>query len=147
MIKRIEPKFQFSKILAIGSLVLFIISLLQGFTTDLSQAYDTTIYVTAITISGGIFGVCLKSYMSKSKAENIYKIQKTMYEDIMDIKLRYNEGMMQLSQKYNMTQSDIDMIDNASPISDGATNIINDMNESINNHLCDTKTEDEIENY
>lgn len=147
MIKRIEPKFQFSKILAIGSLVLFVISLLQGFTTDLSQAYDTTIYVTAITISGGIFGVCLKSYMSKSKAENIYKIQKTMYEDIMDIKLRYNEGMMQLSQKYNMTQSDIDMIDNASPISDGATNIINDMNESISNHLCDTKTEDEIENY
>lgn len=147
MIKRIEPKFQFSKILAIGSLVLFVISLLQGFTTDLSQAYDTTIYVTAITISGGIYGVCLKSYMSKSKAENIYKIQKTMYEDIMDIKLRYNEGMMQLSQKYNMTQSDIDMIDNVSPISDGATNILNDMNESINNHLCDVKTEDEIENY
>lgn len=147
MIKRIEPKFQFSKILAIGSLVLFVISLLQGFTTDLSQAYDTTIYVTAITISGGIFGVCLKSYMSKSKAENIYKIQKTMYEDIMDIKLRYNEGMMQLSQKYNMTQSDIDIIDNVSPISDGATNILNDMNESINNHLCDVKTEDEIENY
>lgn len=147
MIKRIEPKFQFSKILAIGSLVLFVISLLQGFTTDLSQAYDTTIYVTAITISGGIFGVCLKSYMSKSKAENIYKIQKTMYEDIMDIKLRYNEGMMQLSQKYNMTQSDIDIIDNMSPISDGATNILNDMNESINNHLCDVKTEDEIENY
>lgn len=147
MIKRIEPKFQFSKILAIGSLVLFIISLLKGFTTDLSQAYDTTIYVTAITISGGIFGVCLKSYMSKSKAENIYKIQKTMYEDIMDIKLRYNEGMMQLSQKYNMTQSDIDMFDNASPISEGAINILNDMNENISNHLCDTKTEDEIENY
>lgn len=147
MIKRIEPKFQFSKILAIGSLVLFVISLFQGFITDLSQAYDTTIYVTAITISGGIFGVCLKSYMSKSKAENIYKIQKTMYEDIMDIKLRYNEGMMQLCQKYNMTQSDIDMFDNTSPISDGATNILNDMNESINNHLCDTKTEDEIENY
>lgn len=147
MIKKIEPKFQFSKILAIGSLVLFIISLLQGFTTDLSQAYDTTIYVTAITISGGIFGVCLKSYMSKSKAENIYKIQKTMYEDIMDIKLKYNEGMMQLSQKYNMTQGDIDIIDSVSPISDGVNNILNDMNESISNHLSSTKNEDEIENY
>ncbi len=142
-----EPKVQFSKFLTVGSLLLFIWSLMQGFRMDFAQMYDTTVYVTAITISGGIFGVCLKAYMSKAKAENIYKIQKTMYEDIMDIKLRYNEGMMQLTQKYNMTQNDIDMIDPTSPITNGVENILNDMRENIDNHLSGTKTEDEIENY
>ena len=142
-----EPKIQFSKFLTFGSLLLFIWSLLQGFTTDFTQVYDTTIYVTAITISGGIFGVCLKSYMSKSKAENIYKIQRTMYEDIMNIKLSYNESMMKLIKQYQLTQDDIDMNDNISPINDGVDDVLNDMKENINNHLYDTKTEDEIENY
>ena len=114
--------------------------------TNFEQVYDTTVYVTAITISGGIFGVCLKAYMSKSKAENIYKIQKTMYEDIMNIKLKYNEGMMQLQQRYNLTQDDIDMNEAVSPLNDGVDNILNDMHENLNNHLYDTKLEDDI-NY
>lgn len=142
-----EPKIQFSKFLTFGSLLLFIWSLLQGFITNFTQVYDTTVYVTAITISGGIFGVCLKSYMSKSKAENIYKIQRTMYEDIMNIKLSYNESMMKLIKQYQLTQDDIDMNDNISPINNGIDDVLNDMKENINNHLYDTKTEDEIENY
>ena len=142
-----EPKVQFSKILTLGSLLLFIWALFKGFTTDFTVIYDTTVYVTAITISGGIFGVCLKSYMSKSKAENIYKVQRAMYEDIMNIKLQYNEGMMKLSQQYNMTQDDVDIIDNVTPINDGVDSILNDMRENIDNHLYDTKTEDDIENY
>lgn len=142
-----EPKVQFSKLLTIGSLILFIWALFNGFSTNFSQVYDTTVYVTAITISGGIFGVCLKAYMSKAKAENVYKVQKTMYEDIMKIKLNYNENMMQLTQKYNMTQDDIDIHESTSPINEGVDSIINDMRENIDNHLYDTKTEDEIENY
>ena len=141
------PKIQFSKLLTIGSLLLFVWTLFKGLYIDYTSVYDTTVYVTAITISGGIFGVCLKSYMSKAKAENIYKIQKSMYEDIMNIKLKYNEGMMELAQHYNMTQNDIDMIDSTSPIDEGGDSVISDMRENIDNHLYDTKTEDEIENY
>ena len=85
--------------------------------------------------------------MSKSKAENIYKVQRAMYEDIMNVKLKYNENMMQLSQKYNMTQDDVDIIDSISPINDGVDSILNDMRENVSNHLYDTKQEDEIENY
>lgn len=142
-----EPRLQFSKMLTLGSLALFIWALFQGFTTDFTVIYDTTVYVTAITMSGGIFGVCLKAYMSKSKAENIYKVQRTMYEDIMHIKLQYNEAMMKLTQQYNLTQDDIDMSDINSPINEGVDDIINDMRENINNHLYDTKTEDEVENF
>ena len=142
-----EPKLQFSKILTLGSFALFIWALFQGFTTDFTMIYDTTVYVTAITISGGIFGVCLKAYMSKSKAENIYKVQRAMYEDIMNIKLQYNENMMKLTKQYNLTQDDVDISDINSPINEGVEDILNDMRENINNHLYDTKTEDEIENY
>lgn len=140
-----EPRFQFSKLLTIGSLVLFIWTLSKGLYIDFTEVFDTTIYVTAITISGGIFGVCLKSYMSKSKAENIYKIQKTMYEDVMDIKLHYNEEMMKLISQYNVTQDEIDMSDMTNPINDGVESVYGDMKENINNHLYDTKTMDDID--
>jgi hypothetical protein len=142
-----EPKLQFSKFLTLGSLCLFIWSLLQGFSTDFTQVYDTTVYVTAITISGGIFGVCLKSYMGKSKAENVYKIQKTIYEEIMNVKLQYNEAMMKLIQTYHLTQDDVNMFDSDSPINDGVNDILNDMRENVNNHLYDVKSEDDIENF
>lgn len=140
-----EPKIQFSKLLAIGSFVLFIWTLYQGLNIDFTEVFDTTVHITAITISGGIFGVCIKSYMSKSKAENIYKIQQSMYEKIMDIKLDYNEKMMKLIQQYNITQDDIDMVDMTNPISEGVDSMVNDMKENINNHLYDTKTQDEID--
>ncbi len=142
-----EPKIQFSKLLTIGSLLLFIWTLLKGLYIDYTSVYDTTVYVTAITISGGIFGVCLKAYMSKSKAENIYKVQKTMYEDIMDIKLKYNQQMMKLIQEYQISQDEIDMNDMSNPISEGVDSIISDMKENVNNHLYDTKTQDEIETF
>lgn len=142
-----KNKVQFSKILTILSFIMFVWTLYCGFSASFNQLYDISVYVTAITVSGGIFGVCLKSYMSKSKAENIYKVQKTMYEDIMDIKLYYNEEMMKLIQKYNLNQEDINMADNTSYIDNGVDNIVGDMQESINNHLYDTKTEDDIENY
>lgn len=142
-----EPKIQFSKLLTIGSLLLFIWTLLKGLYIDYTSVYDTTVYVTAITISGGIFGVCLKAYMSKSKAENIYKVQKTMYEDIMDIKLKYNQQMMKLIQEYQISQDEIDMNDISNPISEGVDSIISDMKENVNNHLYDTKTQDEIETF
>ena len=140
-------KVQFSKILTILSAVLFIWCLLEGFNTHFGEVYDTTVYVTSITVSGSIFGLCLKSYMSKAKAENIYKVQHGMYEDIMNIKLSYNESMMKLIQQYQLTQEDIDMNDNFSPINDGVEDVLNDMKENINNHLYDTKSEDEIEHY
>lgn len=142
-----EPRIQFSKLLTIGSLLLFIWTLLKGLYIDYTSVYDTTVYVTAITISGGIFGVCLKAYMSKSKAENIYKVQKTMYEDIMDIKLKYNQQMMKLIQEYQISQDEIDMNDMSNPISEGVDSIISDMKENVNNHLYDTKTQDEIETF
>lgn len=140
-------KMQFSKILTILSAVLFIWCLLEGFNTHFGEVYDTTVYVTSITVSGSIFGLCLKSYMSKAKAENIYKVQHGMYEDIMNIKLKYNERMMQLTQEYQMTQSDVDMMDMDSPINDGVNDIMNDMRENVSNHLYDTKMEDDIENF
>lgn len=142
-----KNKIQFSKILTILSFMMFVWTLYCGFSASFNQLYDISVYVTAITVSGGIFGVCLKSYMSKSKAENIYKVQKTMYEDIMDIKLYYNEEMMKLIQKYNLNQEDINIADNTSYIDNGVDNIVGDMQESISNHLYDTKTEDDIENY
>ena len=52
-----------------------------------------------------------------------------------------------LREDNNLTQEDVDMADSTSPINDGVESVLNDMRENIDNHLYDTKTEDEIENY
>jgi hypothetical protein len=65
----------------------------------------------------------------------------------MNVKLQYNEAMMKLIQTYHLTQDDINMFDNDSPINDGVNDILNDMRENVNNHLYDVKSEDDIENF
>jgi hypothetical protein len=87
--------------------------------------------------------------MSKSKAENIYKVQRGMYEDIMAIKLDYNKKMIQILKENNITQQEIDANDLVSNVNidNGICNITNDMTESLNNHLYDTKQVDEVTNY
>ena len=90
------PKIQYSKLITSIVIGLFVIALGKAFTTDFSQMTDTSVYIAIITTCGGIMGLCLKYYMSKSKAENIYKVQRGMYEDIMAIKLDYNKKMIQI---------------------------------------------------
>lgn len=143
------PKIQYSKLITTTVVGLFIISLGKAFTTDFTQMTDTSIYISIITTCGGIMGLCLKYYMSKSKAENIYKVQRGMYEDMMAIKLDYNKKMIQILKENNITQQEIDSNDLVSNINidNGICNITNDMTESLNNHLYDTKQVDEVTNY
>jgi hypothetical protein len=72
-----------------------------------------------------------------------------MYEDIMAIKLDYNKKMIQILKENNITQQEIDANDLVSNVSidNGICNITNDMTESLNNHLYDTKQVDEVTNY
>lgn len=78
---------------------------------NIQNMYDVTLLATVVTVTGGIFGSNLVWYSKKAGSENQYKLRMGMYEESAKVRLDYNERMMQMKMKYNMTEDDIIEID------------------------------------
>lgn len=100
-------KFEFSKFITLISILLFIVALFSSitylFVSD-GSVIDSCISATAMTVTGGMVTLIIKYYMSKAKVENIYKIQKGMYDDLIENRLYYNEEMLKMHQTYKNTE-------------------------------------------
>ena len=75
-----KNKIETSKKLAWLSGVCFVVTLLLSITTFIysmlyDKMYDSTLFVTLITVTGAVFGVTMVAYNSKSRYENVTKIQ------------------------------------------------------------------------
>lgn len=66
---------QCSKVLCYVSGVVFIATLAHCLSVDLSALYDTAVYVTAISVTGAVFGSTLVWYAKKAQAENVSRIK------------------------------------------------------------------------
>ena len=126
-----EKKFTYSKIQVFITGVIFLSSILfvaylyiSGKITD---AFDTTAIVTIITVSGAIFGSNLCWYSKKAASENQYKLRMSLFADSARVRLDYNEKMMILMKKYNMTQEDIDRINESGDSDDFMESSIQDV--------------------
>ena len=129
--KNHEKKFTYSKIQVFITGVIFLSSILfvaylyiSGKITD---AFDTTAIVTIITVSGAIFGSNLCWYSKKAASENQYKLRMSLFADSARVRLDYNEKMMILMKKYNMTQEDIDRINESGDSDDFMESSIQDV--------------------
>ena len=129
--KNHERKFTYSKIQVFITGVIFLSSILfvaylyiSGKITD---AFDTTAIVTIITVSGAIFGSNLCWYSKKAASENQYKLRMSLFADSARVRLDYNEKMMLLMKKYNMTQEDIDRINESGDLDDFMESSIQDV--------------------
>lgn len=139
-----------SKLLIALSQLVFIsftiIGFIGTFKSTSDSITDTTVFVTAITISGCAFTLANKHYYKKAQAENLVKIQATTYKQIMDIRLNYNEKMLQLKQKYNVSNEEIQEIESESPIDDISEETLNGINGTIANELYSVKENIDIDN-
>ena len=129
--KNLEKKFTYSKIQVLITGIIFLSSVLfvaylyiSGKITD---AFDTTAIVTMITVSGAIFGSNLCWYSKKAASENQYKLRMSLFADSAKVRLDYNEKMMVLMKKYNMTQEDIDRINESGNSDDFMESSIQDV--------------------
>ena len=62
------------------------------------------LHLIIITVSGTIFGSNLCWYSKKAASENQYKLRMSLFADSAKVRLDYNEKMMLIMKKYNMTQ-------------------------------------------
>lgn len=120
--KKNNRRFEYSKILAMASLLLFLCSLIYGYVimtylilSDTATLFDLAFFGTAITITGGVFMTTTKHYYSKSGLQNTCHIRNGVYKQIMKVRLNYIEEVLKLQKKYNVTEMEIDEIETTSP--------------------------------
>ena len=149
--KNHEKKFTYSKIQVFITGVIFLSSILfvaylyiSGKITD---AFDTTAIVTIITVSGAIFGSNLCWYSKKAASENQYKLRMSLFADSAKVRLDYNEKMMLLMKKYNMTQEDIDRINESGDSDDFMESSIQDVVTGLDTAKDIADSENTIETF
>ena len=146
-----EKKFTYSKIQVFITGVIFLSSILfvaylyiSGKITD---AFDATAIVAIITVSGAIFGSNLCWYSKKAASENQYKLRMSLFADSARVRLDYNEKMMLLMKKYNMTQEDIDKINESGDSDDFMESSIQDVVTGLDTAKNIADSENTIETF
>lgn len=114
---------------------------------SINDTYDTAAIVTLITVSGAIFGSNLCWYSKKAASENQYKLRMSLFADSSKVRLEYNEKMMQLMKKYNMTQSDLDQIDSTGDMDEMMDASLQDTVSSIDTARDQADSENTLESF
>lgn len=117
-----RKKPQYTKIVVSITTILFILVLLASFSfmfyitlSGPNSFVDYAVPTTSITVMGSIYAIILKGYMSKSGLENVANIRKSVYKEIMDTRLEYDEKVLRLKRMYGVDQYMIDDIENNAP--------------------------------
>lgn len=108
--KNEKKKIETSKKLAWFSGICFAVSLINSM---LNPITDPTLSITLVTVTGAVFGVTMVAYNSKSRYENVTKIQKDFlhekYHILKDIGvLDYNRAVMEIEEEFTDIEANAD---------------------------------------
>lgn len=149
-----KKKIEYSKILATSSLLIFLITLFSsiGFVVYLMlfaevTLIDTAIFATALTITGGIYGMTARHYYNKAGLENCSNIRKGVYAEILKNRLEYNKEMIKLKNKYELSDDDISEIELDNPFVSMSDEALGRINNKIDESDETNSTDVEIETY
>lgn len=148
-ISKNDKPVTFSKGIPVVTGSLFIITLLVCvFLSNFNKnVYDTTVMVTAISVTGAIFGSSLIWYFKKAGSENQYKLRMSMYEDVVNQRLYFTEEMLKLRIKYGASEEDIAMIDDEGEIDDLMEETFQNMNNKMNQEQDELETPNDIQTF
>lgn len=128
---------QYSKALPIVTCLIFIACLTFGFISQKNNVMDTTFSVTAVTVSGGIFGTTVLWYMKKAQSENNIKLRGFAYEKETQERIKYLEKELELKSKYGEIEIDENFTQEA----------LDKMNYEADSAINESMTTIEMENY
>lgn len=142
-------KIRTSKLIMWLFIVLFIYVIYKGVNYDFSNVtyMDTAIFCACIASVTGILGAIVTKYLNNSNCENIPKIQMGLYKYSINLRLDYNEKMMQLKQKYSMTDDEVYEIENNSHMDEVTDSILNNSISELDNEFSQSCEDVSIQNY
>ena len=137
---------QYSKVLPIITGLLFGVTLVFSMLNGLSGG-NSTIFITALTVSGGVFGSSIIWYMKKAQVENVFKVKSTLYKTISREQIHYAEEMLKLQEEYGVSKDKIRNLDMDSQLDDLKMSAIMDMTGSLDQAMSDATSPTEIQRY
>ena len=152
--KRAISKFEhqgvtYSKVLVFVSAIIFIFTIIVSFLVQwrITDVFDTAICVTAIGTTGGIFGSCLLWYSKKVASENQYLLRMSMYEDVVNQRLYFNEEMLKLKKKYKVSDETLEEINESGEIDEMMDEALTKVSDKLNEAQEDSESPNELEKF
>lgn len=108
---------------------------------------DTSVLITAITISGSIFGTNLCWYSKKATSENVYKLRMHMYHDTVQLRLYFNEEILKMKHQYGVGDEEIYDNDNRGEIDEMMEEALGSMKNRLDQDQEDADTPTEYQQY
>lgn len=144
----------FSKLIAIVNIVLFIFTLITSFgimiylsINNLGETVDYALCISAIGVVAGLLGLTMRSYYSKAGLENVAQIRKSVYREVMDVRLEYDQKVLELRQQYGVSQEEIDEIEDNGPFKEMSENVLGQTTNKLDEVDTLNEAEPEVESY
>lgn len=144
-----EPNYTtaYSRKLPIITGIIFIFCIVVGLTKDCTNALDTSVSVTAITVSGGIFGSTLIYFLKKAQSENTFILKMKLYKCASEERYNFNSRMMELKAKYNMSDDDVQEIENNSSLDEFTDEALESVENSVNEAMNEATETVELKSF
>ena len=140
-----ENKYQYSKKIPIVSGVIFIsFTLLSMF---FGNIIDSTLAMTSISVSGGIFGSSIIWYLKKSQVENSFKLKCEQLKQTVNYRLYFIEETLKLQQKYNVSSYQIDEIESKGPIDEMENSTMDSLSQIVDEYDREGHEKINLQNY
>ena len=142
-------KIRTSKLIMWIFIALFIYVIYKGINYDFSSAtyMDTAIFCACITAVSGILGAIITKYLNNSNCENIPKIQMGLYKDSMNLRLEYNQKMMEFKRRYGIEDDYVYQIETESHLDDVSDSILNNAISELDIKSSQSREDVGIQNY
>lgn len=125
-------KLQYSKLLAIVSICIYIVTLNYILC---NPNFDSTLGMSALTASGSITLTTIVFYMKNSWVEKTARIKLDIVKETSNSRLNYNKEMLWFMKENGFNRTELDEIEMDSITDDLDNSAINSLTDSIDNTL------------
>ena len=125
-------KLQYSKLLAIISICIYIVTLNYIFC---NPNFDSTLGMSALTASGSIALTTIVFYMKNSWIEKTARIKLDIVKETSNSRLNYNKEMLSFMKENGFSRSELDEVEMDSIADDLDNSATNSLTDSIDNTL------------
>lgn len=134
---------QYSKILPAVSTIIFIFVLLFSF---FGTYFDSTVIIGALTASGSVALTSIVFYMKNSWIEKVSRVKIEAAKCISQERLNYNKEMLLFLKENNLTQADLEQVENGSLMDEMESESMESISMSINDDMSEASTSPEVQN-
>lgn len=139
--------FQCSKVLCYVAGVVFCITLAYCLRINANDIYDMTMFATAISVTGAVFGSTLVWYAKKAQAENVARIKIQHVKEVAKVEFALWKKKVYLQKELGLIGTPLDDTMEEFHVDEEFDDAVSKDSEYLNTQLETSAADPELENY